>query len=119
MWRRASSPFARAHRCSARDPRRGCRGPAPASPPRPAAPPPHYRHHAEVLLAEDQQFAAIRRLAVQTLIDLAIGSAQAYANHLDRDLIRLELRIRHIAHVDGILLTGLNDDGFHPGLSNC
>ena len=68
---------------------------------------------AEVLVAEDQELVAVGRLAVEPVVDLGVGAAEADAQHLHRDLIRLHLRIRHVAHVDAVFLAGLDDDGFH------
>ena len=72
---------------------------------------------AEVLVAEDQELVAVGRLAVEAVVDLGVGAAQPDAQHLHRDLIRLHLRIRHVAHVDRVLLARLDDDGFHEVLT--
>jgi hypothetical protein len=69
----------------------------------------------KILVAEYQILIAFGRLAVEPMADLSVGTAQAGANHLHGDLIRLQLRIGHVAHVDGIFHAGLDDDGLHGG----
>ena len=68
---------------------------------------------AEVLVAEDQELFAVRRLAVQAMVDLRIRSTKTNAEHLDGDMIRRHDRIRHVPHVDAVFLSRTNDDRFH------
>ncbi len=64
-------------------------------------------------MPEDQELVAVRRFAVQPVVDLRVGAAQADAKHLHGDVIRRHRGIWHIAHVDAVLFSGPNDDGFH------
>ena len=64
-------------------------------------------------MPENQVLVAFGRLTEEPVSDLGVGAAQAGANHLHRNLIRLQPRIGHVAHVDGILDAGLYDNGFH------
>src|SRR3569832_1248706 len=47
--------------------------------------------HSQILVAENEELVPVRRLAVETVIDLGIGAAQPDPDHLYRDLIRLRL----------------------------
>jgi hypothetical protein len=97
--------------------------------------PPHRRHHqvagsealhlpahlfdnAEVLVAEDQVLIAVGRLSVEPMVDFGVGAAEPDANHLHRHLIRPQLRIGHVAHVDRVFHARLHDNGFHGYLSS-
>jgi hypothetical protein len=71
---------------------------------------------AEILVAEDQKLVPRRRLAVDAVIDLGVGRAQADTQHLYRDLGRAQLRIRHLPHVDAVLEARLHDDRVHGSL---
>jgi hypothetical protein len=70
-------------------------------------------HDSEVFVAKDQELVTVGRLAVHTFIDFRVGAAQADPEHLDRDLIRSHLRIRHLAHMDAVPDAWLHDDCFH------
>ena len=73
----------------------------------------------EVLVTEDQELVAVGRLAVEPVVDLGVGTAQPDAEHLHSDLVRCQFRIRHVAHVNRVLLARLDDDRFHVDLSVC
>jgi hypothetical protein len=81
---------------------------------------PHGRRTVETTrspaLAKDQELVALGRLPVQAVIDLGIGAAQPDAQHLHGNLVRLHLRIRHVAHVDAVAFPWPDDDGFHGTL---
>ena len=56
----------------------------------------HVLDDAEVLVTENQEFLAIRRLAEHAVIDFGVGRAEADPQHLHGDLVRLHPRIRHL-----------------------
>ena len=68
-------------------------------------------------MAEDQELVTLGRLAVETVIDLGVGPAQPHPDHLHGDLIRLQLRIGHVAHMNAVFFTGFHNDGFHGVLT--
>src|SRR5262249_50794786 len=78
----------------------------------------HLLDDAEVLVAENQELLAVRRLAVEALIDLRVVAAQADTQHFHSHLIRLQRRIRHVAHVDAVPLARFDDDGTHGAVSS-
>ncbi len=71
----------------------------------------------EVLVTKDEVLIPCRSLAEKTVLDLGIRTAKARADHLHGDLIRLQLRIGHVAHVNGAFDARLDDDGLHSWYS--
>jgi hypothetical protein len=74
-------------------------------------------HDAKVFVAEDEELVPVRRLAVETVIDFGISSAQSHPDHLHGHLIRFQLRIGHVAHMNAVFLAGFYNDGFHGVLT--
>jgi len=68
---------------------------------------------AKVLVTENEVIVSLQGLPIESLVDLAVRAAQAHPVYLDRDLVWLQHRVWHIAHVDAVLLTWMNHNRFH------
>lgn len=71
------------------------------------------KNAAQVLMAQDQEGSALRRLPVFPGDDLLVGSAQAHSQGLDQDLAFRRFGLGHIPELQRILHAGDDGQSFH------